>query len=389
MPVLRRNQSSSLRAVVLAGMLWLIAAICCAQTFEVAPVGGDPKPTRATSGKTAEKTSSKTAGTIKTQAAPYLGWGSGLEVAQQARAAQAALAAGDYAAASSHAESAAKAAPQNADLWFLFGYATRLGGRYQASADAFQRGLAVQPGSVQGLAGLAQTYAKMGRNDDAQRLLLQVIAARPNSASDLQLAGELFLSSDPQRALDLLKRAEAAGSDPRTELLMARAYQMLQRPDEAQQFLERARSRAPHDPNVLRTVAAYYRETGKYDLALAALQQVKSSAPDYWAELAYTFQLAGKKSQAADAYVRAANAAKAEIGYQLSAAEALLNVGKLQAATELLERAHTLNPDHYRLHAIRGQMATLQDRPDDAISEYQTAIAHLPEAVPEGGLYAV
>jgi tetratricopeptide (TPR) repeat protein len=374
-------------------MLWLSAAICCAQTFEVAP-GGDAKPPPAVGAKAIHKTGATTTGntapTTKT-AAPSLGWGSGLEVAQQARAAQAALAAGDYNAASSHAELAAKAAPQNADLWFLFGYAARLGGRYQESADAFQRGLAVQPGSVQGLAGLAQTYAKMGRNDDAQRLLLQVIAARPNSANsnDLQLAGELFLTSDPQRALDLLKRAEAAESNPRTELLMARAYQMLKRPDEAQQFLERARSRAPHDPNVLRTVAAYYRETGKYDLALATLQQVKSNAPDYWAELAYTFQVAGKKTEAADAYVRAANAAKAEIGYQLSAAEALLNVGKLQAATELLERAHNLNPDHYRLHAIHGQLASLQDRPEDAISEYQMAIAHLPEAVPEGGLYAV
>ena len=236
-------------------------------------------PAAATTGKT----SGKTASAATPQTEPSIGWGSSLEVAQQARAAQTALAAGDYAAASSHAERAAKAAPQNADLWFLFGYAARLGGRYQTSVDAFQRGLAVQPGSVQGLAGLAQTYAKMGRNEDAQRLLLQVIAARPNSASDLQLAGELSLSSDPQHALELLKRAEALDSNPRTELLMARCYQLLKRPDEAQQFLERARSRAPHDPNVLRTVAAYYRETGKYDLALTTLLQVKSNTPDYWA----------------------------------------------------------------------------------------------------------
>ena len=31
----------------------------------------------------------------------------------------------------------------------------------------------------------------------------------------------------------------------------------------------------------------------------------------------------------------------------------------------------------------------MQDRPDDAIREYQTAIAHLPEAVPEGALYPI
>jgi tetratricopeptide (TPR) repeat protein len=55
----------------------------------------------------------------------------------------------------------------------------------------------------------------------------------------------------------------------------------------------------------------------------------------------------------------------------------------------MLGRAQTLNPDHYRLHAIRGQLASLEDRPDDAIREYQAAIAHLPEGVPEGVLYPI
>jgi tetratricopeptide (TPR) repeat protein len=381
MPVLRGNRYVSHRVAVSAGMLLLGAVLSFAQTFEVAPRSDaklPPAAARTPRARVAPPTAENT-----------LGWGSGLEVAQQARAAQAALGTGDYAAASSHAERAAKAAPQNADLWFLFGYAARLAGRYQISADAFQRGLAVRPASVQGLAGLAQTYAKMGRNEDARRLLLQVIAASPNSANELQLAGELFLSSDPEHALDLLKRADALDPAPRTELLMVRAYQMLNRPDEAKQLLERARGRAPHDPSVLRAVAAYYRENRKYDLALSTLHEVTSKTADYWAELAYTYQLAGKKSDAADAYVRAANAAPKEIGFQLGAAEALLNIGKAQAANELLGRAETLNADHYRLHAIRGRLASLQDRPGDAIREYQTAIAHLPEAVPEGALYAV
>ena len=368
------------RVVVPAGVLLLGAALCCAQTFEVAPHSDASRTSGATS-------------PARARAAPTtaenIGWGSGLEVAQQARAAQAALGAGEYAAASAHAERAARAAPQNADLWFLFGYAARLAGRYQASADAFQHGLAVRPASVQGLAGLAQTYAKMGQNEDARRLLLQVVAASPNSANELQLAGELFLSSDPQHALDLLKRADGLDPLPRTELLMARAYQMLNRPDAANQSLERARSRAPHDSDVLRAVAAYYRENRKYDLALSMLDQVTTRTAEYWAELAYTYQLAGKKKEAADAYVQAASAAQGEIGYQLGAAEALLNVGKIEAATELLGRAETLNADHYRLHAIRGRLASLQDRPDDAIREYQAAIAHLPEAVPEGALYPV
>ena len=372
----------SLCVAVSAGVLLLSSAFCCAQTFEVGQQDdGKSKPPTSKASKSQQGESSKGESSI--------GWGSGLEVAQQARAAQAALAAGDYAGASAHAERAAKAAPQNADLWFLFGYTSRLAGHYQTSIDAFQRGLSVRPGSVQGLAGLAQTYAKMGRNEDAKKLLLQVIAARPNSASDLQLAGELFISSDPERALDLLKRADAIEANPRTEVLLAHCLDSLKRPEEAKDYLERARRRAPHDPSVLRTVAAFYRETGKYDLALSTLREVTAKTPDYWAELGYTYQLAGKRNEAADSYVRAANGGKGEVGYQLSAAEALLNIGKLQNAADMLGRAQTLNSDHYRLHAIRGQLDSMQDRPDDAIKEYQTAIARLPEAVPEGMLYPI
>src|ERR1700687_2346053 len=122
MPILRSNQSVSLYVVVSAGILWLGVALCCAQTFEVTPrsdVKPSPKAASKTSGAAAGKTPSATSAEVK----PSLGWGSGLEVPQQPGPAQAELAAGDYAAATSHAERAAKAAPQNADLWFLFGYA--------------------------------------------------------------------------------------------------------------------------------------------------------------------------------------------------------------------------------------------------------------------------
>jgi len=128
---------------------------------------------------------------------PNFGWGSSIEVARESRAAQEALKRSDYAAAVSHAERAAKAAPQNAELWFLLGYAARLDGRYQVSIDAYNRGLQRQPNSARGLAGLAQPYAKMGRDEAASQLLRKVVAANPKDANSFELAGELLLNSDP------------------------------------------------------------------------------------------------------------------------------------------------------------------------------------------------
>ena len=59
-----------------------------------------------------------------------MGWGSSIEVARQARAAQDALRRNDYTGAMNFAQRATKAAPQNPDFWFLLAYSARLAGRY-------------------------------------------------------------------------------------------------------------------------------------------------------------------------------------------------------------------------------------------------------------------
>ncbi len=45
---------------------------------------------------------------------------------------------------------AVQAAPQNADLWFLLGYTSRLAGHFQQSLEAYRPGLAAHPNSAEG-----------------------------------------------------------------------------------------------------------------------------------------------------------------------------------------------------------------------------------------------
>src|SRR5262249_53549595 len=161
---------------------------------------------------------------------------------------------------------------QNPDLWFTLAYAARLDGQYALSIDSYKRGLAMRPSSIQGLSGLAQTYAKMGKSAEAQEVLQQVLAANPRSDSDLQLAGELLLETDPAKAVDLLQRSEAVQRSARTELLLARAYQRTGQAEQAKAMLERARQSAPTNPEVLRAVAGYCRDVGDYTTAIQVLQ---------------------------------------------------------------------------------------------------------------------
>src|SRR3981081_1608878 len=118
------------------------------QTYEVDKPGGTSTP----SGQKQKPS------TTDTTQGNTIGWGSSIDVARQERAGDAALKRNDYAAAMTYAEHAAKSAPQDAELWFLLGYAARLNERYQVSVDAYSRGLQLKPNSVGGMAGLAHTY---------------------------------------------------------------------------------------------------------------------------------------------------------------------------------------------------------------------------------------
>jgi len=356
-----------------------------AQTFELNQNGNS-----SSAGQKKQKENNPPASTPDSQtSSTSIGWGSSIETARNSHAAQQALQRGSYREAAGYASRAAHDAPQNTSLWFLWGYSARLAGLYQDSEFAYKKGLQQQPSSISGLSGLAQTYVKMGRGNEARDILKKVLDANPRSVNDLELAGELALSSDPNAALPLLKRADALQSSARTDLLIARAYHELGQPDASKQYLQRAESRAPNDPNVLRSAAAFQRDSGQYDLAISTLQRAVTKAHDALPELAYTYQLAGKRKEAAEAYSRAADRSSRDAGLQLSAAQAVVNLGQFDRATKFLKRAEAVDPNNYRLHAIRGQIASLEDRNDDAIREYRFAIDHLPASVQEGPLYPV
>jgi tetratricopeptide (TPR) repeat protein len=319
-----------------------------------------------------------------------LGWGSNIQNARLAGAAESALKDGNYAIAVDYAQRAVQATPNDAQLWFLLGYAARLNGKSQPSVDAYSRGLRLNPSALDGISGLAQTYSTMGRNTEAERLLNQVLSVDPKRITDAVLLGELLLRDrEYDAALDVLGRAEQIQPGARSELLMAMAYEHQKQLDLASRYLELARRHAPDNPDVQRSLAGYYRETGDYASAIAILSSLRSPKPDVQAELAYTYQLDGKQDEAAKFYAQAANAAPHDLGLQLSAAQAEVTVGSADNAEPFIQRATALDAEHYRLHALRGEIARLEEHTEDAIREYSSALAHLPQTPAEGPLYGI
>jgi tetratricopeptide (TPR) repeat protein len=319
-----------------------------------------------------------------------LGWGSNIKNARLGHAAEAALKTHNYAAALDYAQRAVDGAPGDPQLWFLLGYAARLAGKSQVSIDAYNKGLRLNPSSLDGLSGLAQTYRSMGNTAEAERILTQVTSADPKRANDIALLGEIYLNDRQyDRAISVLQDGEQVEPSARSELLISLSYQRQKQYDQANRYLEMAKKRAPNNPEVLRSMAGLYRETGNYEEAIKILKGIAGKKPDIMAELAYTYELAGKPIESAKLYAQAANAAPKKLDLQLSAAQAQVASGSTEKAEPFLQRAASLDGEHYRLHAIRGEIARLQDRDEDAVREYQTALAHVPPAPHEGPLYPI
>jgi tetratricopeptide (TPR) repeat protein len=366
--------TSRQKCLTFAGAVALLILTCPAhpQTYQVG-AGGQVK-SKAANGQT------------QTQ----LGWGSNIQNARLARAAELALQRGDYPTAENYAQRAARSAPDDPQLWFLLGYVARLNHNYALSATAFQHGLRLKPSSVQGISGLAQTYSDMGRVAEAEKLLKQALAVNPRQVDDLLVLGNLYLQGgDYPDAVTYLRRAEQVKPNARSELLLAICYERQKQMDMASRYLHLAQRRAPNNPDVERSLAGYYRETGNYRKAIDQLRAIRNPPPDVVGELAYTYQLDGKPQDAARLYSRAADAMPRNPGMQLSAAQAEVTAQSPGRADPFLTRAAAINPNYYRLHQIRAEIAELGDHNTTAVKEYQAAIASLPPTPVEGPLYGI
>ena len=367
-------------AVTLCSLLLLAGRAAAGQEFEIN--GGK-------SSVASPSAQGKKKATGSPQASEGIGWGSSIDVARQSHAAEEALKKGNCTAAADYAQRALRSAPQNTRLWFLLGYADRLCGKNNDSVAAFERGLKNEPGAVEGLSGLAQTYARMGKTDEAKKLLMRIVASNPQRVNDIMVAGELFLQTgDYAEALQLLKRAESLKPSARPEVLIASVYLKMKQPGEAKAWIDKAKSHGA-TTEVYRALAAFYRDSHQYPEAVQALKQIPKPTPEVLGELGYTYQLAGQREEAAATYARAANAAPKQINMQLAAADAAFRVNKVSEAEKFLNRAQAIDANHYRLHALRAEMARTDNRPADAIREYNTALSNMPESVPEGVLFPI
>jgi Flp pilus assembly protein TadD len=121
-------------------------------------------------------------------------------------------------------------------------------------------------------------------------------------------------------------------------------------------------------------------------MQIAALNSIHNPKPDVQAELAYTYQLDGKPSESATLYAQAADALPRDLSLQLAAAEAQIAAGSTAKANNFLTRVAAIDSRNYRLHAILGEIAQLQERESRCGQPIRRGAYEIYRRIPQRGL---
>jgi tetratricopeptide (TPR) repeat protein len=199
---------------------------------------------------------------------------------------------------------------------------------------------------------LAALAAASGDAAGAQKLLGEVLEASPHDSDALLLRGELTLAKgDPKDAIvDFRSVLRDQPNSPGVLRVLARAHVRNGEPALAEEALRHAFEANPADAGVARDLVAFLLENGKAEQAKAIAQQITKAHPDD----VDAQQLAYRAAAAGHDYVAA------------------------RAAAEAIVASSPKLPSGY---FFLGMLDEEQGRPDDALREYDRALAVEPAAV--------
>ena len=113
----------------------------------------------------------------------------------------------------------------------------------------------MQPGSIQRHGWIGPNLHKDGPRQRSREITQESGGRKSARCDQLAACRGVAAQFNPKQALEYLQHAEALAPAAHTDLLIAHAYERLGQIDQFTNYLNRAKERAPKDPEVLRAVA--------------------------------------------------------------------------------------------------------------------------------------
>jgi tetratricopeptide (TPR) repeat protein len=163
----------------------------------------------------------------------------------------------------------------------------------------------------------------------------------------------------------------------RYHLGLAEAYRERQHYSLAQETIARAEDEAPHDPDVLKEVAALHQEMGHTDMALAAYERAAEFAPDdgaLYAQMGAIYRKRAMPDEARQMYTMAVRRSGNDPETLCELAQIYIEDGATDTPLKLLEHAVRVDQDHARSHLLLGDLYLDQGQGKRAVEHYERAV---------------
>jgi tetratricopeptide (TPR) repeat protein len=308
----------------------------------------------------------------------------------------------DYQAALEVFKQVASRYPLSAEAWTSLGVAYSQMNEEVKSEQAFKKALELEPSCAEAFRGLGLLELQRGRFEEAATNLERALALRPDSLEDaLLLAGALGDGGRMERAVDVAERARERHPREAGPLAILGTL-AAQRGDieSASKFADRALALDPDDGRSLLLKGKVQLSRGEFTGALRTLQRAADLLPTSF-EAHYNVAalfLRDRKLDEAMPYLlraydcRSANASgdllrKTLLDLDLKDPDTLSKLAAIDAqherdaqASEWIERALAVKPDHGPSHFLKGALAKKRGDLAAAAEEWRKACAAMPDS---------
>ncbi len=259
-------------------------------------------------------------------------------------------------------------------------------GRAKDAGQVFRRALAARPGSVPALLGLGRANELTGDSAAAEKAFHRAIELEPSFAVFNQLALLYFDLGRYAEAADMFRRAARAAPDSARALSnLGGTETMLCNYPAALAAYKKALEIDPSYSSAVSNLGMTQLWTGRAAEAVASLERAARQRPnDYriFGNLGDAYRATGEADKANDAYARAIDLARAQLGLNPSDATAVSQVatslakrGQLAEARREMERALALDQNDPNVMSDAAIVCALGGRDADALAWLRKAVA--------------
>lgn len=225
---------------------------------------------------------------------------------------------------------------------------------------------------------LVRAYLAEGRTEDARKLIVDRFASNPGDVNLLQLA--LRVTPDDEGQLALIEQARAAGTDENLLDLLERNVSGQLRIEDVIE-MQAQRGGDPLDQAL--NEARIYLQARQGDKAIEAIKRAAEIAPEDPRVVSARFDVALSEQDYVNAEALADEAARQNIDKANGAffrARLLAAQGKNAGAIEALRQTLEAIPVFPQGNILLGNLLRERDLPEQAIEQYERALAYQPDS---------